>query len=96
MTTRTTPAKPRKRSAAAISRARHRGVAESLADASVGVSSPMPVTEPQREQVIRSRAYAIYESRGCAQGRALDDWLAAEDEVNRAALAGGAAPECAG
>jgi hypothetical protein len=33
------------------------------------------------ENRIRNRAYQLYEDRGCADGRALDDWLNAEAQV---------------
>jgi len=34
-----------------------------------------------REQMIREAAYLRYEARGCEQGHAIDDWLAAEAEI---------------
>ena len=33
------------------------------------------------QEAISLRAYEIYQSRGCANGCDLDDWLQAEDEV---------------
>ena len=30
---------------------------------------------------IQTRAYALYEQRGCQEGQALDDWLQAEREM---------------
>jgi hypothetical protein len=30
---------------------------------------------------ISSRAHELYDARGCAPGRALEDWLIAEDEI---------------
>jgi hypothetical protein len=33
------------------------------------------------EDRIRNRAYQLYEDRGCADGRALDDWLNAKAQV---------------
>jgi hypothetical protein len=33
------------------------------------------------ENRIRNRAYDLYERRGCADGKALDDWLEAKAEV---------------
>lgn len=33
------------------------------------------------ERKIQFRAYEMYEQRGRADGRALDDWLQAEDEI---------------
>jgi Protein of unknown function (DUF2934) len=35
---------------------------------------------PDREQ-IEKRAYEIYEARGCEDGHAVEDWLAAEQEL---------------
>lgn len=37
--------------------------------------------DPNREQAIRRRAYALYEERGCEDGHDVDDWLRAEAEV---------------
>ena len=39
---------------------------------------------PEREEFIRRRAYAFYQDRGGVDGGAVDDWLAAEAEVDRA------------
>ena len=36
--------------------------------------------EPMVEHAIRLRAYELYVQRGRAEGRAADDWLAAEAE----------------
>jgi hypothetical protein len=47
--------------------------------------SPVPVrprpTNPGIEEQIRQRASVLYEGRGKADGKALDDWLQAEEEV---------------
>jgi DUF2934 family protein len=37
-------------------------------------------TDPDLEQEIRLRAYALYEERGREDGHDLDDWLRAEAE----------------
>lgn len=37
-------------------------------------------TDPNLEQEIRLRAYALYEERGREDGHDLDDWLRAEAE----------------
>jgi DUF2934 family protein len=38
--------------------------------------------DPQNlEEQIRCRAYELYEARGREDGRDLDDWLCAEDEI---------------
>jgi hypothetical protein len=46
---------------------------------------PLPsgpnLTDLRLEPQIRQRAYVLYEARGRADGRALDDWLRAEKEV---------------
>lgn len=47
-----------------------------------------PTTHPdagspeQTEELIRQRAYGLYEERGCQHGYDVDDWLRAEAEVN--------------
>lgn len=38
------------------------------------------VTDPNLEQEIRRRAYALYEERGKEDGHDFDDWLRAEAE----------------
>ena len=42
--------------------------------------------EPALIGAIRSRAYALYESRGREDGHELDDWLLAEQQVLRPAV----------
>jgi hypothetical protein len=42
---------------------------------------------PDPQEVIRLRAYAIYEQRGREHGHDLDDWLRAEAEVVGSAYA---------
>ena len=41
------------------------------------------VNPQEVENEIRCRAYEIYEERGKEDGRDLDDWLRAEDEIIR-------------
>jgi hypothetical protein len=43
----------------------------------------MPDGEEPHLGLIRSRAYELFEARGCAPGHALDDWVRAEREVGR-------------
>jgi hypothetical protein len=47
--------------------------------------APVPLrpgsANPGIEEQIRQRAYVLYEGRGRADGKALDDWLRAEEEV---------------
>ncbi len=45
---------------------------------SVNATSPPAAT---REEEVRSRAYRLYEERGRQDGRALDDWLQADQEA---------------
>ena len=33
------------------------------------------------EEAIRERAYELYEQHGCTNGQAVEDWLAAESEL---------------
>lgn len=39
---------------------------------------------PSRDELIRQRAYALYERNGCIEGRATEDWLEAEAELRAA------------
>jgi oligoendopeptidase F len=43
-------------------------------------------SHPNPEEEIRRSAYELYEQRGREDGRALDDWLRAEVEVNNRAV----------
>lgn len=45
------------------------------------VSTSEPAVASVTEEAIRERAYELYEQRGRLDGHALDDWLAAEAEV---------------
>lgn len=42
-------------------------------------------TSSDRQQQIAKRAYELYAARGYQQGHDLDDWLDAEQEIDRAA-----------
>lgn len=42
-------------------------------------------TSSDRQQQIAKRAYELYAARGYEQGHDLDDWLDAEQEIDRAA-----------
>ena len=45
---------------------------------------PEPVESPDKiQELIRQRAYELYEQRGREDGRDFDDWIAAESEVTR-------------
>lgn len=61
-------------------------------EAAAAAAQPMP--DEQREQAIRQAAYALYEARGCVYGHAVEDWLEAEAQVERAfaTLPSGAGP----
>ena len=41
---------------------------------------------PAREEAVRQRAHEKYQQRGRQQGRAIDDWLEAEQEITTAHL----------
>ncbi|QTN22035.1 DUF2934 domain-containing protein [Rhizobacter sp. AJA081-3] len=43
---------------------------------------------PSREDMIRRRAFDLYQRNGCVDGRELDDWLAAEAELGREVMEG--------
>jgi len=53
--------------------------AEIIAASQADVSQP----EPRMNQIVR-RAHEIYETRGGSQGKALEDWLQAEREIDEA------------
>ena len=42
---------------------------------------PGPGSIEFTEELIRQRAYQLYEQRGCEEGHQLDDWLQAEGEI---------------
>jgi len=43
--------------------------------------APKPAYSSDIEELIRRRAYELYEGRGRVEGSALDDWLQAEREI---------------
>jgi Protein of unknown function (DUF2934) len=45
-----------------------------------------PTQANSMEEKIRLRAYLLFEKRGGEHGRALDDWLQAEEEIQRSNL----------
>ena len=57
---------------------------------SAGVSGQARVDDPTQEDRIRGRAYDLYECNGRIDGRALEDWLAAEAEIVAGDMAGAA------
>lgn len=55
------------------------------------LSAPMEhelIEGPSREDLIRRRAYDLYERNGRVDGRAHEDWLTAEAELGREVLEG--------
>jgi hypothetical protein len=44
--------------------------------------------DPELRQRIEERAYALWEAGGCPDGRALDYWLQAEQEIVTQSIAG--------
>jgi hypothetical protein len=44
-----------------------------------------PASSSERQQQIAQRAYELHVTRGCLQGRDLEDWLDAEREIADAA-----------
>lgn len=38
---------------------------------------------PHVEELIRQRAYELYESRGREEGHEVEDWLSAEEEITK-------------
>lgn len=51
----------------------------------VGLNSMNVLKNPEIEEQIRLRAYALYEERGREDGHDVEDWLRAEAEVESAA-----------
>ncbi len=47
----------------------------------VGISTSKPAAASLTEETIRQRAYELYEQRGRVNGHAVEDWLAAEAEL---------------
>lgn len=61
------------------------------ADATLELPAPEEhelIEGPSREDLVRRRAYDLYQRNGCIDGHALDDWLAAEAELDREVLEG--------
>ena len=48
--------------------------------------STVVVADPNLEEKIRVRAYALYEERGREDGHDVDDWLRAEAELSAKAV----------
>ena len=47
------------------------------------IEAEKPAPGTSREEQIRAAAYALFEQRGCGDGRDFDDWLQAEALVDR-------------
>ncbi|MDE2394838.1 MAG: DUF2934 domain-containing protein [Burkholderiales bacterium] len=54
-----------------------------------------PADLPSRDALVREAAYALYERRGCVYGHELEDWLAAEAQVDAELAATAAARNAA-
>jgi len=57
--------------------------AESPPRRATGTTQPAPAEPGRREIMIREAAYYRAERRGFTAGHELEDWLAAEEEVDR-------------
>lgn len=53
-----------------------------MPDNRLAVEDPELAPVNAAEELIRQRAYQLYEQRGCKEGYAVDDWLKAEEEIN--------------
>jgi DUF2934 family protein len=60
------------------------GIPQSSADRSVSNAGPVPEPSESRMNRIARRAHEIYEARGGEHGKALEDWLQAEREIDAA------------
>ena len=49
--------------------------------ASISTEKPEQGSLDSTEELIRVRAYQLYEERGCEHGHDLEDWLQAEAEI---------------
>jgi len=45
------------------------------------IGAPDMGSQEVMEEIIRTRAYQLFEQRGCQHGNDLDDWIQAEAEV---------------
>ena len=59
-------------------------ILQSSADRSVSNAGPVPEVSESRMNRIARRAHEIYEARGGEHGKALEDWLQAEREIDAA------------
>ncbi len=55
----------------------------SVPDAQEAISDPPAEAPVQREQMIRERAYALWEKEGRPDGRSVAHWLQAEAEIDQ-------------
>jgi len=75
--------------------------APDVVDADAPLELPAPqahelIEGPSREDLIRRRAYDLYQRSGCVDGHAQADWLAAEAELGRELIEGASPMEDAG
>lgn len=72
-------------------RMQHRSRAGTDEDTPLELPAPQEhelIEGPSRDDLIRRRAYDLYQRNGCVDGHALDDWLAAEAELGREVIEG--------
>lgn len=48
-----------------------------------GVQAVSTVSGEGREELIRQRAYSLYQARNCESGHDLEDWLRAEAQIDQ-------------
>ena len=58
-----------------------------------GVKDGPEPTHAERESRVRDAAYFRYLSNGCLEGRSMEDWLAAEAEIDQARLPAARSPK---
>ena len=68
------------------SKPKRNGSTKTQATSTQAETGEVSVRNSARDEEIRRRAYEIYLERGEQPGRALDDWLQAERELERGAL----------
>ena len=52
-------------------------------DPSLPIAPELPQSQEQIQELIRQRAYELYELHGRENGHDFDDWVAAESEVTQ-------------
>ena len=72
-------------------------IADSAADPPIrpnfaAIDDAASITAEEREELIRKAAYLHAESRGFSPGHELDDWLAAQSQIDQLIASGNATP----